>query len=78
VLACGKVPISDNKMKLLFLTFCVIKTHLLNVKGADACSQHVVLCQHILRSYASLIDLMSSATRAYFQDLSRNVSGEAG
>jgi hypothetical protein len=67
---------SDNKIKQLFLTFCVIKMHLLNVKGDDACSQRF-LCQYILCSYASLIDLMSSATRAYFQDLSRNVSGEA-
>jgi len=67
----------DNKTKLFFLTFFAIKTHLLNVKGADACSQHVVICQYILCSYASLIDLISSATRVYFQDLSRNVSGEA-
>jgi hypothetical protein len=55
---------SDNKIKLLFLIIYKIKMHLLNVNVVGAGSQHIALCQYIMHSCASLIDLMSSATGA--------------
>ena len=65
MLSRGKITLySDNKIKLLFLIFYMIKMHLLYVKGVDACSQHDALCPYIMCSYALLIDQMSSATGA--------------